>query len=110
MQQAKAERLCCKMFVTWSKITVIQYFILQQRFKSYHMVQAREVASEAANSAKLSSLHIDKSLNNLRQDDPKLIDILKFLKKKLEKSCVRKCVGVMFLGYLDQNRFVFYSL
>ena len=65
------------MCVTWFKFTFLWYLILQQ-FSTYNAtVESSEFNSGHLNPAKLSSLDIDESLNKLRQDDPKLINILK---------------------------------
>ena len=57
------------------KVSVMYYLILQKYFTCHAIDHITELASEQA--GKLSSLYIDETLNLLRQDNPKLINILK---------------------------------
>ena len=66
------------MAINWWKFTFIYYLVLLQQFPtSSGLPKSSEVASDAPKTIKLSSLHIDNSLNEFRQDNPKLINILK---------------------------------
>ena len=66
------------MAIKWCTFRIIYYLVLLQQFTMSHGVtKSSQVISNASKATKLSSLYIDNSLNELRQDDPKLINILK---------------------------------
>ena len=56
---------------------MMQHLTFQQFLGYYALSPKNKATPEASNSTKLSSMYINEALNKLRQDDPKLIDILK---------------------------------